>query len=406
MPENLLVPAIGATGEMHWASGVSERVDTQTAIKAAAAALLTGQTTAPDLVFVFISAHHADNYERVSAWVHEELGETTLVGCSGSGVIGAGQELEGREAVSLIGGWLPGIQVRVGHVAEFLPATEEEWVEFLELDATQKTDFILLADAVTCDIEVVLKTLDESFPNMVKLGGLANSGPPDQPAALFAHGDLRQGGGLVIALQGNIEIKTIVSQGCRPVGEPLIVTRCKGNVIKELNAGRPAEVLRRIYDSLNARDLARFNTSMFMGVDLGDDSRSRYGRGDFLMRNILGIDPDSGALAVDAQITTYQVVQFHMRDQEMAETELVQLLRDVVQGDPVSHVRGALMFSSFCRGERLFGVPNHDSDLFTRHLGSVPLAGFFCNGEVAPMGGKSCLHGYTSVFALFCEPKA
>lgn len=390
---------------MHWASGVSDRVDTQTAIRAAASALVAGQTTPPDLVFLFISSHHADNYDRVCSWVHEELGDTMLVGCSGSGVIGGGQELEAREAVALIGAWLPEVQVRVGHVAEFLPATEEEWVEFLELDPAHKSSFLLLADAVTCDIEVVLRTLDESFPGMLKLGGLANAGAPDQPAALFAHGDVLTGGGLVVALQGAIELYPIVAQGCRPVGEPVIVTRSRGNVIRELNAGKPAEVLRRIYDTLNPRDLARFNTSMFLGVDLGDDKRSRYGRDDFLIRNILGIDPDSGALAVDAQIQTYQVVQFHMRDQDTAEAQLVELLREFVHKEPTPVVRGALLFSCFGRGERLFGTPNHDSDVFTRHLGSVPLAGFFCNGEIGPVGDRSCLHGYTSVFVLFCEPQ-
>jgi small ligand-binding sensory domain FIST len=389
---------------MHWASGVSERLDTQTAIKEAVATLVAGQTAPPDLVFVFVSGHHADNYERLSSWIQEELGDTTMVGCSASGVIGGGKELEGREAVAVIAGWLPGVQVRVGHVAEFLPATFEEWVEFLEIDPDQKTDFLLLADAVTCDIEVVLQTLDEAFPRMLKLGGLANAGAPDQPAALFAHGDVLQGGGIVVALQGAIEVKALVSQGCRPVGEPVIVTRARGNVIKELNAGRPAEVLRRIYDGLNPRDLARFNTSMFLGVDLGDDSRSRYGRGDFLMRNILGIDPDSGALAVDAQIQQYQVVQFHIRDPDMAENQLTELLRDFVRADPSPQVRGGLLFSCFGRGERLFGVPNHDSDLLARHLGALPLSGCFCNGEIGPAGDRSCLHGHTSVFALFCEP--
>lgn len=391
---------------MHWASAVSERVDTQTAIQDAARALIAGQSTPPDLVFLFISAHHTESYDRVTEWLHEELGEVALVGCSASGVIGGGQELEGRESVALLAGWLPGVQIRVGHVAEFLPATREEWVEFLELDAQVRTHFLLLADAVTCDIEVVLQTLDEAFPKMVKTGGLANAGPEDQPAALFAHGDVLQGGALVVAMQGAIEVKTIVSQGCRPVGEPLIVTRARGNVIRDLNAGKPAEVLRGIYDRLNPRDLARFNTSMFLGVDLGDENRSRYGRGDFLIRNILGIDPDSGALAVDAQIQTYQVVQFHMRDQDTAETDLVELLRDLARSDDATQVRGALLFSCFGRGERLFGVPNHDSDLFTRRLGVVPLAGFFCNGEIGPVGDRTCLHGYTSVFAVLCEPKA
>jgi small ligand-binding sensory domain FIST len=390
---------------MHWASAVSERVDTQTAIKDVARALVAAQATPPDLVFLFISAHHADCYDRVTEWLQEELGDTTIVGCSASGVIGGGKELEGREAVSLVGAWLPGVHVRVGHVAEFLPATHEEWVEFLEIDPAEKTHFIILADAVTCDIDVVLHTLDDAFPRMAKVGGLANAGPEDQPAALFAHGDLLQGGALVVALQGAVELRTIVSQGCRPVGEPLIVTRVRGNVIKELNSGRPAEVLRRIYDGLNPRDLARFNTSMFLGIDPGDEGRSRYRRGDFLIRNILGIDPDSGALAVDAQIQQYQVVQFNMRDQDTAETDLEELLREFGRAHAETPARGALMFSFFGRGERLFGVANHDSDLFTKRLGPVAMAGCFCNGEIGPMGDRSCLHGYTSVFALFCEPQ-
>jgi small ligand-binding sensory domain FIST len=391
---------------MHWASAVSERVDTYTAIKEAARALRGGQPEPPDLVFAFLSSHHADHYERVSDWVREELGEATLVGCSAAGVIGGGQELEGREGVALIAGWLPGVQVRVGHVAEFLPATYEEWVEYLEINPTEKCHFLLFADSVTCDIDVVLQSLDNAFPGTIKAGGMANAGAEDAPATLFAHGDVLEGGAVVIALQGALELHAVVSQGCRPVGEPYIVTRSRGNVIKELNAGRPAEVLRRIYESLNPRDLALFNTSMFLGMDLGSqDTRSRYGRGDFLIRNILGIDPESGALAVDSRVDAYQVVQFHMRDRDTAAADLNERLRELARSELGPHIRGALMFSCFGRGERLFGSPNHDTDLFARRVGPVALSGFFCNGEVGPVGGRSCMHGYTSVFAVFCEPK-
>jgi small ligand-binding sensory domain FIST len=238
---------------------------------------------------------------------------------------------------------------------------------------------------------------------------MANAGAEDAPATLFAHGDVLEGGAVVIALQGALELHAVVSQGCRPVGEPYIVTRSRGNVIKELNAGRPAEVLRRIYESLNPRDLALFNTSMFMGMDLGSqDTRSRYGRGDFLIRNILGIDPESGALAVDSRVDPYQVVQFHMRDRDTAAADLNERLRQLARSELGPHIRGALMFSCFGRGERLFGSPNHDSDLFARRVGPVALSGFFCNGEVGPVGTRSCMHGYTSVFAVFCErdPKA
>jgi small ligand-binding sensory domain FIST len=295
--------------------------------------------------------------------------------------------------------------VRVGHVAEFLPATLDEWVEYLEIDPAVPCNFLLFADSVTCDIDVVLQSLDGAFPGAVKVGGMANAGAEDAPAALFAHGDVLEGGAVVVALQGACELRTVVSQGCRPVGEPYIVTRARGNVIKELNAGRPAEVLRRIYDSLNPRDLALFNTSMFLGMDLGSqDKRSRFGRGDFLIRNILGIDPESGALAVDARVEPYQVVQFHMRDRDTAAGDLNERLRELARSDDAPRIRGALMFSCMGRGERLFGAPNHDSDLFARRIGPVPVAGFFCNGEVGPVGERSCMHGYTSVFAVICEP--
>lgn len=392
---------------MHWASAVSERVDTYTALKEAARALLAEQPEPPDLVFVFVSGHHAESYDRISAWVREELGEATLAGCSATGVIGGGQELEGREAVALIAGWLPGVDIRVGHVAEFLPATTEEWVEHLELDPGRKAQFLLFADAVTCDIEVVLQSLDNSFPNMPKAGGLANSGPEDQPATLFAHGDVLAGGAVVVALQGNCDLRVVVSQGCRPVGEPLIVTRARGNVIKELNAGRPADVLRKIYEGLNARDLALFNTSMFLGVDLGtEDKRSRYDKGDFLIRTILGIDPESGALAVDTRLQTYQVVQFHMRDRDSAAADLHERLRELARSEVAAQIRGALIFSHVGRGERLFGAPNHDSDTFAKRIGSFALSGFFSSGEIGPSNERSCLHGYTSVFAVFCEPRS
>lgn len=390
---------------MHWATAVSERVDTYTAVKEAARALLAERPGPPDLVFLFISGHHAAAYARVSEWLSEELGDVLLVGCSAAGIIGGGHELEGREAVSLLAGWLPGVRARVGHVAEFLPATTEEWVEHLELTPHEKCHFLLLADAITCDIDVVLHSLDSSFPGMKKVGGLANAGRDDQPATLFAHGEALAGGAVVVALQGACELEVVVAQGCRPVGEPLIVTRARGNVIRELNAGRPADVLRKIYDGMNARDLALFNTSMFLGVDLGsEDTRSRYGHGDFLIRTILGIDPDSGALAVDSKIETYQVVQFHMRDRDSAAEYLKERLRELSRSAAAARIRGALLFSCSGRGERLYGTPDHDSERFMRRFGVTPLAGFFSAGEVGPVGDRSCLHGYTSVFAVLCEP--
>jgi small ligand-binding sensory domain FIST len=315
-------------------------------------------------------------------------------------VIGGGCELEGREAVAITAGWLPGAQLRVRHLEEGIQPLEEAWVECLDLIAGEPCQFVLLVDPLTCDVEQLLHSLDAAFPSGCKVGGLASASAGDQPSALFAGTEVHHGGALIVSFQGAYELQTVVSQGCRPVGEPFIVTRARGNVIKELNAGRPAEVLRKVYEGMSARDHSLFNTSLFLGVGLGEN-RSRYERGDFVVRNILGIDPESGALATDCRIDTYQVVQFHMRDRESAAQDLTQRLRELMRSDDATRIRGALLFSCLGRGERLFGTANHDSDSFAKRVGPVSLAGFFSNGEIGPVGGKTCLHGYTSVFALF-----
>jgi small ligand-binding sensory domain FIST len=390
--------------DMVWASAVSQRVDSRTAIKEALRSLLAERAQPPDLLFAFLSSHHAPAYDLVSGWLRSELPATTIVGCSAAGVIGAGSELEGREAISLTGAWLPGIRVRVAHVeGPIQDSSTAAWIERLGLSAGEPTQFMLLIDPYTYEVDHLLQSLDGAFPGACKVGGLASGGAGDQPVALFNGADVHRGGALVVAFQGAYELRAVVSQGCRPVGEPFIVTRVRGNVIKELNAGRPAEVLRKTYEGMNARDHALFNTSLFLGIDLGDN-RSRYQSGDFLIRNVLGIDPESGAMAIDARVNQYQVVQFHMRDRETAAQDLSQRLRELTRSDVPPRIRGALLFSCLGRGERLYGTANHDSDAFLRRVGPVSLSGFFSNGEIGPVGARTCLHGYTSVFAVFCSP--
>jgi small ligand-binding sensory domain FIST len=386
--------------EMHWASAVSERIDTHTAVMEAARALRSERPDPPDLVFVFISPHHAPAYEKLGGWLREEFGNAAIAGCSASGVIGGGCELEGREAVAITAGWLPGARLCVRHLEEGIQPLEEAWVECLDLIPGEPCQFVLFVDPLTCDVDQLLHSLDTAFPSGAKVGGLASASAGDKPSALFAGTEVHHGGALVVSLQGAYELQTVVSQGCRPVGEPFIVTRARGNVIKELNAGKPAEVLRKVYEGMSARDHALFNTSLFLGVGLGEN-RSRYERGDFVIRNILGIDPESGALATDCRIDNYQVVQFHMRDRETAAQDLTQRLRELMRSDDATRIRGALLFSCLGRGERLFGTANHDSDSFAKRVGPVSLAGFFSNGEIGSVGGKTCLHCYTSVFALF-----
>ena len=361
------------------------------------------RTRQPDLLLAFVSQQHAGAYDRIAGWLREELSTTVIAGCSASGVIGAGRELEGREAVSLTAGWLPDVRVRATHLTEIpADANPARWCEMLRLHPDEPVHFLLLVDPTSCDAELLLQGLDAAFPNASKLGGVAGPGAGDPPVALFCGGELHQGGALVVSFQGAYELHCVVAQACRPVGEPYIVTRAQGNIIKELNAGKPAEVLRRVYDGMTARDHALFNTSLFLGMDRGEN-RTRYESGDFSIRNVLGIEPDSGAMAVDQRVNPYQVVQFHLRDPDTAAQELNQRLRDLARTDLTSRVRGALLFSCLGRGERLYGIANHDSDAFARRVGPISLSGFFSNGEIGPTSSKSALHGYASVFAVFCS---
>jgi small ligand-binding sensory domain FIST len=388
---------------MVWASAVSQRVDTRAAVQEALHTLRAEHARPPDLVLAFVSQHHAAAYDRIAGWLREEVGAAAIAGCSASGVIGAGRELEGREAVSLTAAWLPGVRVRVTHLTE-VPAetTPALWSDLLGLQRKQPANFVLFADPTSCDLESLMHGLDEAFPSATKLGGIAGAGAGDPPLALFAGADLFPGGAVVVSFQGACELHSVVSHACRPVGEPFIVTRAHGNIIKELNVGKPAEVLRKVYDAMNARDHSLFNTSLFLGMDRGEN-RTRYESGDLAIRNVLGIDPDSGAMAVDARVNPYQVVQFHLRDPETASQDLQQRLRDLTRSELGARVRGALLFSCVGRGERLYGVANHDSDAFERRLGPVSLSGFFSNGEISSAGGKTRLHGYASAFALFCS---
>lgn len=386
---------------MEWASAVSERVDTREAVREAALALRADRSRPPDLVLAFISPHHAANYSRVPGWVYEYLQPHTFAGCSAAGVIGGGRELENREALSLTAAWLPDTKVCLAYLEQNPEEPDAVWPALLETSGEQVSALITLVDPYSFDAEGLLNGLDRVYPSTCKLGGLVSGGAENKAPALFTGDDVHREGAVVLALTGDWDMRTVVAQGCRPVGEPYIVTRAKGNVIRELNAGKPAEVLRRVYEAMNARDHSLFNTSLFCGIDLGDQ-RSRYAAGDFLIRNILGIDPDSGAMAIDARVRDYQVVQFHLRDNETSAHDLVQRLRAFTSEHPPESIRGALLFSCLGRGERLYGVANHDSNAFAQRVSPASLSGFFSNGEIGPVGLKTYLHGYTSVFAVFC----
>jgi len=379
---------------MKWASALSEDAVLENAAGEAAGAVRTQLAGAEaHLVIAFISPHHAAAYEQLPDLISAEFPGSLFIGCSAEGVIGAGHEVEQRAAFSLTAAALPGVVLRSFElIAAMLPKERSDvqaWRELVGASATENPHFLLLVDPVTFDAAALLEGLDAAYPRSCKIGGLS----------LFLQARVRRSGAVGVALSGNIAVETIVAQGCRPIGAPRIITQCQGNVVLELDGRPPLLVLRELYETLPERDQKALQTSLFAGLEM-KSGEVQFRPGDLLARNIMGLDPEAGAIAIGAVPTQWQVMQFLLRDAQTATEDLSRLL-DLRRGSPMPS--GALLFSCLGRGIHLFGEADHDTKLFREKVGPVPLGGFFCNGEIGPVGGSTFLHGYTSAFALFRE---
>ena len=391
---------------MRWASALSSKERTDEAIVEAAVGLRRSLAGArPDLVIAFASPHHLDVSTRIPALVEAEMPGSVLVGCTGSGIIGAGHEIEGAAALSLTAASLPGVQMTPFHLDQReLPesADAQEWLESIDVQAESSPHFLLLADPLTIDAGAILAGLDAAYPRASKFGGLASGGPIPGANRLFLRARTWRAGAVGVAFTGNVTVETIVAQGCRAIGKPMIATRCQRNVLLEVDGRPPLEVLRDLFPTLPARDQDLLRHSLLIGIEMRD--AVEYREGELLVRNLVGMDAEIGAVAVGAPLHPMQVVQFLLRDARTAEEDLTRLLeRSTARAQPPS---GALLFSCLGRGQHLFGRADHDTDLFREKIGPVPLGGFFCNGEIGPVGGATFLHGYTSAFALFSEARS
>jgi len=390
---------------MRWASALSLNEDLQTAIEEAAAsvrATLTGER--PDLAVVFVSQHHADVYDRVPGWVRNATGAGLVIGCSAGGVIGAGSEIENRPAISLTAATLPDVELCPFHVDnEALPASFSDigaWERIVRVSGDVGPHFLLLADPFSLDAEGFLAGLDYAFPSGKKIGGLASGARVAGGNTLFLGASAYRAGLVGVALHGNVEIDTVVAQGCRPIGDPMFVTKCHRNMLTELDGRASLDVLRDLFSTLSEEDKKIFRHSLFLGIVMMDHLQE-YRQGDFLIRNLVSIDQESGAIAVGAALRENMVVQFHLRDAKTSADDLDALLARYALSLKGERPEGSLLFSCLGRGTHLYGTPNHDSDMLRDRIGDVPLGGFFCNGEIGDVHGRTYLHGYTSSFGLF-----
>ncbi|MBD2328795.1 FIST N-terminal domain-containing protein [Alkalinema sp. FACHB-956] len=405
---------------MKWSSALSTRPSLEAAIAEVVEQAQAQLGVPADVGFLFVSSAFTSEYARILPLLQPQLPNVPVIGCNGSGIIGINsrgtvREVEDEVAISLILGSLPGVEVHPFYISmETLPdldSAPSAWAELVGLPEAAQPQFVLLADPFSTGINDFLAGLDYAFPQSPKVGGIASSGITNGSSGLFCVDRFHRSGLVGIALTGNIVIDTIVAQGCRPIGQPYCVVESERNIILKMESeaenstiqGSPLEMLRDLIQTLSEEDKVLAQSALFVGV-AQTEFKQCLESGDFLIRNLLGFDPREGALAIGDRIRPGQRIQFHLRDAATSEEDLETLLRKY-QLNAMNHskAQGALMFACLGRGESLYGEPNFDSQLFSRYVDHVPIGGFFCNGEIGPVGTTSYLHGFTSVFGIFRE---
>ncbi len=348
----------------------------------------------PDLVVCFASPHHVGTFEDLTGVLRSVLEPEVLIGCTAVSVIGGAHEVEDGPAIAA---WA----ARFGDVA--LTSVELELVQTPDGPAVvgwpdESVDgrtLLLLADPFSFPVDGLLRRFNDDGLRLRVLGGLASAARGPGGNRLVLDGRVRSDGAVGVLVDADVDVHTVVSQGCRPVGSPFTVTRAEGSLVYELG-GRPAlERLRELASGATEEERTLMQRGLHVGLVV-DEHKTDFGRGDFLVRNLLGAQETTGAIAVGDEVSVGQTLQFHVRDASAADEDLRALLAGV-------DARACLLFTCNGRGRNLFGVPDHDAGLVERLLGPIPLAGAFCAGEIGPVGGQNFLHGFTASLALFPE---
>ena len=354
---------------------------------------------AGSLAVAFASPHHAGGLGLLGRLCRERGVAPHFLGVTGETIVGEGKEVEAAPAVSLWVVRLPDsvalrpVRLTWGPVSN-VPAEMTGWGE-------KGRTLLLLGDPFTYPADQFFQAAEKAAPGLRVVGGLASGSQRPGGNRLALDDEVFSDGAVGFALDGPVAVRTVVSQGCRPIGHTWIVTRAEENVIREL-AQRPAlDVLRELYEELDESDQELVGRGLHVGRVINEYQGS-FGPGDFLVRNVLGAD-DAGGIAITDAVRVGQTVQFHVRDADSASADLRDLLARDRAAHPANPPVGGLLFSCNGRGTRLFSVPNHDARAIAETYDDVPVAGFFAMGELGPVGGKNFVHGFTASLALFAD---
>jgi small ligand-binding sensory domain FIST len=380
-------------------TGLSEHPDPRTAAVEAASRARAGlEGGSADLVCCFFSGAHLGAPQATLDGVRDVLDPGALIGCGAGGVVGAGREVEDGDGVVVWAADLGEGSAEPFH-ATLVPVGDGARIEgFPVLEGAGGA--ILLPDPYTFPTDRVLAELPQAAPGVPVLGGVASARGPGGEGTLLLDDEVVSGGAVGVVLRG-LELLPCVSQGAAPVGPELTVTATEGNVIREL-AGRPALTrLRQVLDEeLTDAEREMLTGGLLLGLVI-ESGKPDYVQGDFLVRGLIGVDPDAGSIAVGASVQPGQIVRLHARDAASADRDLrdaLDLRRVALGGRPPA---GSLVFTCNGRGRGMFGAPDHDARAVRDAFASAPAAGFFAAGEIGPVGGEPFLHTFTATVAVF-----
>jgi small ligand-binding sensory domain FIST len=357
----------------------------------------------PDLAMIFFSPHHEESAEAIVALAQKRLSPRCLLGCTGESIVGNDQEIEHSPALSLwLGRWNEPVQFTPFYLD--LEETPDGyslmgWPDELVGANPEQAVLFLFGDPFTFPTDAFLRQVNAHNRGIRVLGGMASGASAPGETRLLLGDRVLEKGAVGALLQGPVKVRSVVSQGCRPIGKHMVVTRGRENVIAELGGKPPLAQLQQLWKELTPEDQQLFQQGLHVGRVI-NEYQAEFQRGDFLVRNVMGLDRESGSLAITDRVRVGQTVQFHVRDAESADEDLHALL----QLDLSAHEKrpsAALLFTCNGRGTRLFPQPHHDTRVVRAEAGEVPVAGFFAAGELGPVGGENFIHGFTASVVLF-----
>jgi small ligand-binding sensory domain FIST len=385
----------------HWAGGFDEAGLQEWA------AGLRARLRAPQvsLGLVFMSSRFFPQAAAVLELLRVHARIPLLIGCSGQALVAGEEEIEDNPGLVLGLYHLPGAKLKAFHLTGEL--VEEAngpayWHAETGVGPGDANGWIAFADPFHTDCERWLKEWTEAYAPTPVFGGLASARVTEPGSQLYLNGDVFEEGVVALGVSGRVRLEGVISQGCTPIGETWTITRSDKQVIFQIGNRRAYDVLEETFKALSAEERSKAQGNVFIGLVVNEYLED-YRRGDFLIRNLMGADPGSGALAVFGQPRVGQTIQFQRRDAATATEDITNLLSRKKSELGSRRILGGLLCVCNGRGRRLFKQPGHDARHALDMLGHFGLAGFFCNGEIGPVGGKSYLHGFTASLAVFVE---